>query len=68
MPPFSFTAKGDLNCRSLDEYINFPSAVILVSFLLQGVGLSLGFIDFTGGDMVENEDLNIGFMQIHNGR
>ena len=48
--------------------IHFSCAIVLVCFIFQGVGLFLGFIDFTGGDMVENEDLNIGFMQIHKGR
>jgi len=37
-------------------------------FIFPEVGLSLGFSDLTGGDMMENEDVIIIFTDIHNGR
>lgn len=43
-------------------------SIVLLHFIFQGVGLFLGFIDCTGRGMMENEDLKIIFMQIHNGR
>ena len=56
----SYVDGAVLTC--LDPFI-FP-----LFFIFLEVGLSLGFSDLTGGDMMENEDVIIIFMHIHNGR